>query len=58
MKQLLIFSAWKDSRITPIFKSGNPSDVTNYQPISGLPFLGKMFEQIVLKWVKRTLLSA
>jgi len=50
-------SAWKDSRITHIFKSGNPSDVTHYRPISGLLFLGKMFEQIVLERVERTLLS-
>lgn len=33
-------SVWKCSRVTPIFKSGSPADVTNYRPISGLPFLG------------------
>jgi len=34
-------SAWKISRVTPIFKSGNPVDVVNYRPISGLPLLDK-----------------
>lgn len=33
---------WKISRVTPILKSGNPTDVANYRPISGLPFLGKL----------------
>ncbi|KAL4088880.1 hypothetical protein QTP88_023964 [Uroleucon formosanum] len=44
---------WKISRVTPILKSGNPTDVANYKPISGLPFLGKLFESIVLKQIKR-----
>lgn len=30
--------------ITPIFKSGNQSDVSNYRPISVLPLLSKIFE--------------
>lgn len=45
--------AWKISRVTPILKSGNPTDVANYRPISGLPFLGKLFESIVLRQIKR-----
>lgn len=44
---------WKISRVTPISKYGNPTDVANYRPISGLPFLGKLFESIVLKQIKR-----
>ncbi|XP_050066213.1 uncharacterized protein LOC126555315 [Aphis gossypii] len=50
-------SVWKCSRVTPILKSGDPTDVTNYRPISGLPFLGKMFESIVLKRIQLPLLS-
>lgn len=34
-------SVWKVSKVTPILKSGNPTNVMNYRPISGLPFLGK-----------------
>lgn len=47
---------WKISRVTLILKSGNPPDVANYQPISGLPLLGKLFEYIVLKRIERPLL--
>lgn len=50
-------SAWKISRVTPIFKSGNPADVANYRPISGLPLLGKLFESIVLKRIERSFLT-
>ena len=34
----------KIARVTPIFKSGNKSDPSNYRPISSLPFLSKLFE--------------
>eukprot|EP00102_Acyrthosiphon_pisum_P011327 XP_008180017.1 PREDICTED: RNA-directed DNA polymerase from mobile element jockey-like [Acyrthosiphon pisum] len=50
-------SLWKISRVTPIFKSGNPADVANYRPISGLPLLGKLFESIVLKRIERSFLT-
>lgn len=50
-------SAWKISRVMPIFKSGNPADVANYRPISGLPLLGKLFESIVLKQIERSFLT-
>jgi exonuclease III len=31
--------------VTPIYKSGDPLNVTNYRPISILPLLGKVFEK-------------
>lgn len=34
----------KIARITPIFKSGNKTNPSNYRPISSLPFLSKIFE--------------
>lgn len=49
-------SVWKISRITPILKSGDPSLVTNYRTVSNLPFIGKIFEQLVLKIIERVLL--
>lgn len=39
---------FKQSWVTPIFKSGDKSDVQNYRPISGLCILGKVFESLVL----------
>ncbi|KAL4113859.1 hypothetical protein QTP88_017420 [Uroleucon formosanum] len=50
-------AVWKISRITPILKSGDPTLVTNYRPISNLPFIGKLFELIVLKQIERSLHS-
>ena len=35
--------------ITPLYKDGDPSDPSNYRPISLLPQFGKMFERIIKK---------
>ena len=40
-------SRWKTAKVTPIFKSGDPTDVTNYRPISVLPILSKIAERHV-----------
>lgn len=40
-------SRWKTAKVTPIFKSGDPADVTNYRPISVLPILSKIAERHV-----------
>ena len=37
-------NCFKIARITQIFKSGSPTDPSNYRPISTLPFLSKIFE--------------
>ena len=33
----------KQARVTPVFKSGDKSDVYNYRPISVLPVVSKMY---------------
>ncbi len=38
---------WKIHKITPIFKSGDKSSVTNYRPISLLCCISKVFEQLI-----------
>ena len=39
---------WKSARITPLFKkAGSRSDPSNYRPISIIPVVAKVFEQIV-----------
>ena len=40
-------SRWKTAKVRPIFKSGDPGDVTNYRPISVLPILSKIAERHV-----------
>lgn len=41
----------KFSSITPIFKSGDISDVNNDRPITILSFIGKLFDLLVLKYL-------
>jgi len=40
-------SKLKISRVVPIFKSGDPSNMTNYRPISLLSALSKVLEKII-----------
>ena len=40
-------SAWKVSRVSPIFKEGDPLDTSNYRPISVIPACMKIFETLV-----------
>lgn len=38
-------SILKAGTVTPIFKSGDPADISNYRPISVLPLFSKIFER-------------
>jgi hypothetical protein len=40
-------SAWKESAIVPVLKSGDHASVSNYQPISILNNFSKIFECII-----------
>lgn len=40
--------ALKSGYITPIHKSGDPSNIKNYRPITILPVIGKLFESVVV----------
>ena len=44
-------SSWKEAHVTPIHKKNDPSDVSNYRPISLLNTMGKVLEKIVHKHV-------
>ena len=48
--QLDIFSdRMKIAKVIPIYKAGVKTDVNNYRPISVLPCLSKVFENLLLK---------
>ena len=34
--------SWKNAKVTPIFKAGDPTDVSNYRPISVIPVIMKV----------------
>ena len=40
-------TSWKHSTVQPIFKSGDPSDPSNYRPISLVPVVVKIVERLV-----------
>ena len=40
-------TAWKIARVTPLFKSGDRTDINNFRPISILSVLSKIAEKVV-----------
>ncbi len=40
-------SIWKCACVTPIFKSGDATDMNNYRPISIICFIAKVFEKLI-----------
>ncbi|KAF0761231.1 Reverse transcriptase domain-containing protein [Aphis craccivora] len=47
--------AGKICSVTPVYKSGDPSDVKNYRPISIIPHIAKIFESLIFTRVKHSL---
>ena len=39
----------KISKVKPLFKNGNTSDICNYRPISLLPSISKIFEYVIFQ---------
>ena len=38
---------WKSTKVIPLFKQGEHSELNNYRPISIIPVVAKVFERIV-----------
>ena len=47
MKQGIFPDLLKIAKVTPIFKSGNQTDVSHYRRISVLPVFSKVLEKII-----------
>ncbi|XP_065645525.1 uncharacterized protein LOC136075996 [Hydra vulgaris] len=47
IKTGLVPNEWKIAKVLPILKSGNKLKFDNYRPISVLPIISKVFEEIV-----------
>ena len=45
----IVPSAWKEARITPIFKKGNKTEPSNYRPVSLTSIVCKTLEKLVRK---------
>ena len=41
-------SKWKEAKVAPLYKNGPPEEVNNYRPISILPVLSKVLENMFM----------
>ena len=48
---------WKNARITLIFKNGDKTEKLNYRPISNLPIISGLFENIVFNQLYQYLIE-
>ena len=47
LKSSVFLKIWKEGKVTPIYKSGDLSNMSNYRPITVLPILSKILERLV-----------
>ena len=46
---------WKTAKMTPVYKSGSPTEGSNYRPISVLPILSKILKKVIHNQLKEYL---
>ena len=46
---------WKEALVTPLPKPGDPSNPSNYRPISSLPILSKVAEKVIAHQIREHL---
>ena len=55
LKEGIFPNHWKNTRVPPIYKSGDKNEGGNYRPISLLSVVSKLFEKLVYKQVSNYL---
>ena len=48
---------YKVARVTPVYKKGSRSEISNHRPISVLPCISKVFESIIYKRIQNYFIS-
>jgi hypothetical protein len=48
---------WKLSRVSPIFKSGNMQEITNFRPISLTNVFSKIFENVIFDYIYKHMMN-
>ena len=51
LKESLFPTQWKIANVLLLFKKGDPSELSNYRPVSLLSCVGKIMERVVFKYV-------
>lgn len=54
LSESLFLDIWKVSSVSPIFKSGDKSNVSNYRPIFNICHIAKLFESLVLQFFQKS----
>ena len=49
LKDCLFPCSWKIANVLPLYKKGDPSQVSNYRPVSLLSCVSKIMERIIFK---------
>ena len=47
----IVPDSFKQAYVSPVHKGGDPSEISNYRPISLLSNLDKTFERLILKYI-------
>ena len=47
----IVPDSFKQAYVSPVYKGGDPSEISNYRPLSLLSNLDKAFERLIFKYI-------